>query len=185
VLLEAFARVRADRPAVRLCIVGDGPLRPALEARAAQPDIAGAVTFAGWRENAAELMPAFDLMVVPSRWEGLGLVALEALARARPLVASAVDALPEIVEHQTSGLLVPEGNPDALAGAVRTLIDDPALGRVLARNGRNRVEREFSIERMVTSTLQVYEDVIGAARAPRPPAPRETAGLETGSAESP
>jgi glycosyltransferase involved in cell wall biosynthesis len=186
VLLEAFARVRADRPDVRLCIVGDGPLRATLAARAARLDVGAAISFAGWQENAAELMPAFDLMVVPSRWEGLGLVALEALARARPLVVSAVDALPEIVEHRRSGLIVPAGDPGALADAVLELLDDPAFGRIVGRAGHDRVAREFTIERMVTGTLQVYEDVVAATTgSPRLPTPREEAGSETGIAESP
>jgi glycosyltransferase involved in cell wall biosynthesis len=185
VLLDAFARVHASHPASRLLVVGDGPLRPALQATAARRHAPGTVAFAGWMDDAMRVMPAFDVMVAPSRWEGFGLVALEALACARPLVVSAVDALPEIVEHRRSGLLVPPDDPAALAGALCELLDDPAGAARLGQAGLDRVQRRFSVERMVRATLSVYGDVLADSRQRlRPRGSRETAGSETGSAAS-
>jgi glycosyltransferase involved in cell wall biosynthesis len=186
VLLDAFAHVHETRPATRLAIVGDGPLRAKLQARIARRLPPGTVVLSGWIDDAMSVMPGFDVMAVPSRWEGLGLVALEALACACPVVASAVDALPEIVEHRETGLLVPADEPAALGGALGELLDDPALSARLGHGGRERVRSQFSIGRMVRATLVVYEDALAASRPhPRQRAPRERAGSGTDTSGSP
>ncbi len=163
VLLEGFSRLLPLRADARLVIAGDGPLRARLERLAGALGIAGRVTFAGWQADATAVMPAFDVMVVPSRWEGLGLVALEGLACARPLIASRVDALPELVTHAETGLLVPPGDPSALADALRDLIDNPARAARMGEAGREHVRRHFTVERMARATLDVYRDVLEEA----------------------
>lgn len=158
-LLEAWAQVSRQYPAARLVIVGDGKERPALEARAAALGLSG-VRFAGWAPDAACLMPGCDIIAMPSRWEGFGLVALEAMAAARPLVTSRVSALPEIVVDLKTGLLVPPDDPPALAEAISGLLADPAWAGAMGQAGRARLAEAFSPERMIAETLAVYEDVM-------------------------
>lgn len=160
VLLRAFAHVHEGYPAARLVIVGDGTLRPALAAQAQALGLSDAVIFAGWAPDAARLMPGADVIVMPSRWEGFGLVALEAMSAARPLVASRVSALPEIVDDLKTGLLVPPDRPGALAQALEGLLADPVWAAALGSAGRQRLLRVFSVEKMVQATLDVYESIL-------------------------
>lgn len=159
VLLDAFSRIP---PPARLVIAGDGPLRPALERRAAAPDLAGRVRLLGPRADAAAVMAALDLFVLPSRWEGFGLVLLEAMAAGRPIVASRVSAIPEVVAEGGTALLVPPDDPAALAAAMRALLDDPARRQAMGAAGRRRVAAQFAPAGMIGATLDLYRDVLGA-----------------------
>ena len=128
VLLEAFARCRAAGACDRLVVVGDGPLRASLERRAAEPDIAGAVTFTGAipADRLAIAMSAADVFVLPSVAEPLGVVLLEAMACGTPCVASRVGGIPEVVAVPANGRLVESGDPDSLAAAMGEVL---AAGR--------------------------------------------------------
>lgn|SRR5574341_72851 len=163
VLLDAFAIVRQRHPAARLVILGDGPLRRDLEDRASRLGLAAAVTFTGWRDDARTLTPALDVAVVPSRWEGFGMVTLEAMACAKPLVVSRVSALPEIVVEGQTGLCVPPDDPPALAEAIGQLLANPDHAARMGRAGYDRLVTEFSVEKMVGDTLRVYQDLVGAS----------------------
>lgn len=153
VLLEAFALVP---PPARLVIAGDGPLRGTLAARAALPDLAGRVHLLGRRGDAAAVLAALDLFVLPSRWEGFGLALLEAMAAGRAIVASRVSAIPEVVVEGETGLLVPPDDPASLARAIRHLLDDPARRRAMGLAGRARLARHFSPDLMNRATEAVY-----------------------------
>ncbi len=162
VLLRAFPDVLKMHPGARLLIGGDGPERQALETLAAQLEIAEPVYFAGWVENAAEsLTPACDVVVVPSRWEGFGLVTLEAMASALPVIASRTSALPEIVVDGETGLLVPPDEPAALAHAINALLSDPVRAAQFGEAGYQRLISEFSVDKMVCATLDLYEELTG------------------------
>lgn len=154
VLLNAFHQVLLTCPEARLIIVGDGPLRRSLTRQAIQLGIDHAVTFAGWHPDACVLMPALDVLAVPSRWEGFGLVTLEAMGCALPIVASRASALPEIVVDGETGLLVPTEDPGALAEALLTLLVNPGRAKTMGSAGYVRLRQVFSVERMVTTTLQ-------------------------------
>jgi len=156
VAIDAFSRICQRFERAQLIIVGDGPLRPALQARVEQQRLGQRVRFAGWIEHAQTIMPAFDLMVMPSRWEGLGLAALEAMACSRPLVASDVDALPEIVVHGTTGMLVRPDDAGALASAMAAYLDDPEEAAAVGEAGRQRVVERFSVAAMTRATRDVY-----------------------------
>lgn len=160
VLLDAWPAVLQAHPDARLLIVGAGPDRSALEAQATKLGIKQSARFTGWVEGAARLMPACDAITVPSRWEGFGLVTLEAMGCKLPVIASRTSALPEIVAHEETGLLVPPGEPAALADAINRLIGDSALAQRLGGAGYKRLVAEFSVDKMVCATLAVYENLL-------------------------
>ncbi len=163
VLLEAFARVRACCPMAQLLIVGDGPLRSRLERQSQVLGLGGVAKFIGWVDQASRLMPACDVVVVPSRWEGFGLVTLEAMGWSKPLVASRVSALPEIILDGETGLLVPPEDAYALAEAIQFLLADSERAVAMGRAGRERLLKEFSVEKMVDATLDVYIQTLRTA----------------------
>ncbi len=148
-LLEAFARARAAHPAARLTIVGDGPARPALEARAQALGLGAAVAFLGYRAQAevAGILAAADLLVLPSFAEGVPVVLMEAMASRLPVIASRVAGVPELVEDGVSGFLTPPGDLDTLTDRLERLLADPALRARMGEAGRAKVEAEFDIDR--------------------------------------
>jgi glycosyltransferase involved in cell wall biosynthesis len=154
--LQAFRRVIDKVPGAHYVIIGDGPLRPALQAQIDALGLAGRVHLPGWRANAAALMPAFDLFLMPSLWEGFGLVALEAMAARLPVIASRISALPEIVVEGETGYLVTPADSDGLAQHMIRLLTDSTLAARMGGAGRARLEDEFSADRMIDRTMDVY-----------------------------
>ena len=155
--LRAFARIAPQFPDARLLIAGDGPRRAALEAEAKTLGVANRVSFLGWRDDAAQIMAALDVLLMPSLWEGFGLVMLEAMAQTVPIIGSAVSAIPEVIVEGETGKLVPARDTAALANALAQLLSDPALRRHMGLLGQDRVETTFSVERMISATLALYE----------------------------
>ncbi|MBC7250916.1 MAG: glycosyltransferase [Anaerolineae bacterium] len=158
-LLDAFAVVVQELPTARLLVVGDGELRPALARQVVRLGLQDSVTFAGRREDVPRIMTALDVLVMPSLWEGFGLVLLEAMAAGKPIVASRVSAIPEIVVDGETGLLVPPRDVKALAAALIELLRNPQRAVEIGRRGRARLEQEFTVERMVAQTEALYEGV--------------------------
>jgi glycosyltransferase involved in cell wall biosynthesis len=159
-LLRALVRVRQKCDDVRLVMVGDGPLAETLVGEARHLGVADIVEFMGHRNDAAALMSVFDVVVVPSLWEGFGLVLLEAMAAGRPIIASRVSAIPEIVVDGETGILVPPADPESLSHAIVRLLDDADLADRMGRQGRARLVRVFSVDAMVAGTEAVYDEVI-------------------------
>lgn len=156
-LFEALARV--NRQDVLCLVVGSGPRRAALEARAVDLNIADRVEFLGQRSDVPAILAETDVAVVPSRAEALGRVALEAMAAGVPVVASDVGGLGEVVVDGETGILVPPGDPPALAGALRELVDDAQRRRRLGSNAQTRVVDRFAFERGVRALEAVYRSV--------------------------
>ena len=148
-------RALAEVPGATLVIAGGGPLLTELEGVAADAGVAGRVVLAGVRTDARALMGAADAVVLPSRWEGLPLTALEALASGTPLVATNVRGLRELLVDGENALLVPE-EPGALAAALRRVLEDPSLAARLSEAGR-RVEGAGSDAALVERFLELYE----------------------------
>ena len=161
-LLAALDLVRHVHPDVRTLIVGDGPLRSHLEETAHAFDLDRQIRFLGHRDDVPRLMAAADLVVLPSLYEGLPNVVLEAMRFRKPVVATAAPGTTEVVIDGETGLLVPLRNPPALAQAIRTVLQDPGLARKLGDAGRARVESEFRADTMVARFAELYE---GLARA--------------------
>jgi glycosyltransferase involved in cell wall biosynthesis len=149
VLLDAFPGVLESVPAAGLQLVGAGDDHESLIARASALGIAHAVEFAGLQPHPAPYLSAADLVVLPSRREGLPVSALEALALAKPLVASAVGGTPDVVRDGDTGWLVPPEQPAALAAAISSALLDPAERARRAERGRALVARTYSMDGMI------------------------------------
>jgi glycosyltransferase involved in cell wall biosynthesis len=158
VLLEAFQRVH--RNDLRLIIVGDGPQRVELEARAASTRVGDSIHFLGFRDDRLALLKQFAFFVLPSRLEGIPRCLMEAMATGVPVIASDIPGCRDIVAHQRTGLLFPVDDSDALAAAIKTLADSPEERKRLAANGRAHVRAEYSAETMANRYLVLYERVV-------------------------
>lgn len=157
-LLEAAAQVVKEVPQAHFVILGDGPLRQNLEQQATESGLEAQVHFYGSVANVAEWMAGFDLLVVPSLAEPFGLVAVEAMASALPVVASQVDGLAELVIPGETGLVVPPGDSSRLAAAVTQLLQAGAQERErLGEAGRNRVAEFFEVGQMTASYESFYQ----------------------------
>ena len=158
--LEALRRIRSDFPRAHLVIAGDGEKAGELRRLASSLGVADRVCWLGWRADAADLMVAFDVFLLPSLHEGFGLVLLEAMSCRVPIIASRVGAIPEIVVDGETGILVEPRNVDQLAKAMTRLLKDRALRKYMGLLGAARLEEHFSVERMVDDTIAVYERLV-------------------------
>jgi glycosyltransferase involved in cell wall biosynthesis/SAM-dependent methyltransferase len=176
-LIDAAASIDG----VHWLLVGDGELRGALEAQARARGIARRVHFSGWRDGVPDLLALADVVAVPSLGEHFGRVLIEAMAMARPVVATAAGGVPEIVVDGETGLLVPPGRSDALANAVRSLLSDSAHAEAMGRAGRLRAEREFSLARHVRHVEALYAELTEGepARTPGQPSCDRRGGIRT------
>ena len=163
VAVDAFALLRSHFPEARFSLVGEGSERSALEQRVRERGIAETVTFHGQVEpgTVAALMNQATVVVVPSRWEeAFGLVALEAALLERPVVASRVGGLVEVVLDGETGILVPRNQPEALATALAALLADPPLARALGRKASSRALECFGWDRYVNAYESLYRSLL-------------------------
>jgi glycosyltransferase involved in cell wall biosynthesis len=156
-------------PDALLVLVGDGPERKECEALAAQLAIGQAVRFLGQRDDVPDLLTALDIVAMPSRSEGLSYVALEAAAAGRPVVAFRTGGIPELVQHERTGLLVPAGDLSALAENLCRLLQDADLRRALGEHARAHAQ-QFTVARHIHSLEAVYAAVLGGTAAGIPAA---------------
>ena len=156
VLFAALKDVLQDVPNARLVCVGDGALRPALEAELQQLELTASVRLVGYQSNVRDWFSIADVCVLPSFFEGLPLVAIECLAAGRAMVATAVDGTPEVIVDEKTGLTVPAGDAPKLASAIVRLLRDPGLRARLGAAGRSRVETDFNLSRQVRETEKLY-----------------------------
>jgi glycosyltransferase involved in cell wall biosynthesis len=163
VLLRALAQARGRVPDVTLELAGRGPLEPALKAYARELGLADAIHFLGFVSPVQAAIEDAAIVVVPSLGEGFGMVALEAMERARPVVASAVGGLPEIVADGETGLVVPASDAEALAEAIVTLAGDLPKAAAMGSAGRTRALAEFTPERCVERVEELYVRALAPA----------------------
>lgn len=162
-LVQALPLLRRSWPSLRLSVAGEGPARAPMERLAGELGVSEVVEFVGHRAGAEKeaWFRSVELVVVPSNaWENFGLVALEALTRGRPVVATNFGGLPDIVQDRESGRLVPVGDPTALAEAIGALLADPERAHAYATEGRRRCLERFTPELHVTRLLAVYDAVL-------------------------
>jgi glycosyltransferase involved in cell wall biosynthesis len=160
VLVRAARLLARTHPDAVVLLVGDGECRSRVEDEARQLGLLGRnVRFLGFRDDVPAILHSLDVFVMCSVMEGLCTSILDALAARRPVVASRVGGIPEILEGG-NGVLVPPSDPQALAGAIGDLLDDPARARGLGEAGRRTVEARFSVDATVEGTLDVYREVL-------------------------
>ncbi len=158
-LLKAMENVWQHHDDSILVFIGKGELDVDLRAEALRTGANGRVHFLGWRNDIQEIMPLFDIFVLPSLNEGMGRVLVEAMAAGKPIVASNVGGIPDLVEHDVNGLLVPPGDEKALAAGIRQLIDDPEKAKIMGQRGRELCH-QFSLESMVDKLDNLYKDLL-------------------------
>ena len=163
-LIDAWPEVLAAVPNAWLLVVGEGSEHDALEAEAASLGVNERVVFTGRREDVPAVTAALDVAVLPSYREAQGLSVLEAMALSRPVVASNVGGIPEMIEDGVTGLLVPPNDCDALAAALIKLLTDHPYADMIARRGHDLVHERFCIELMVNSIESIYDEAAAKLR---------------------
>jgi glycosyltransferase involved in cell wall biosynthesis len=164
-LIDAVPLVMREFPDVRVVIVGEGELRPALEHQIRELHLEKHVFLTGFRTDVLSLLKGFDIFVLSSVTEGLGTSLLDAMAAARPIVATTAGGIPEAIVDGETGLLVPPRDAHGLAEAILRLIGNPAECERMGRAGLARVQERFSAARMVADTLTVYERLVARLRS--------------------
>jgi len=160
VLLRAWPKVVGEEPWAHLVLAGEGPTERKLRHLARKLRIRSSVRFAGFQRDPERLFALAEIVVAPSRWEGFGLVAAEAGAASKPVVASRVTGLEEIVLEGETGHLVPPGDAWALSDALRSLLSAPTHARAMGEAGRARAYSLFTVERMVADYAALYEEML-------------------------
>jgi glycosyltransferase involved in cell wall biosynthesis len=155
--LQSIPALIQDIPKVRFMLVGEGQLGQELERLAISLGIRDRLVFTGYRSDIKDMMAAMDVVVIPSVLEGFPMITLEAMAMEKPIVATAIDGIMEQITDGKEGLLIAPKNPQALAQAVKRLVNDPGYTRSLGINARAKVVRDFSVHTMIAETIKVYE----------------------------
>ncbi len=159
-LIEAFKAILSEGIDSHLIIVGDGPLRGELKGLVSSLGLEGRVSFTGLKPEVAPYIAMMDVVVLPScEREGLGLSLIEAMAMSKPVVATRIGGIPEVVEEGVTGLLTPPKDPEALAGALKTLLRNREVMREMGLKGRERYLQMFTSPRMITAIERLYGEV--------------------------
>lgn len=144
---------------IKLLMVGDGPLKEKFHELVGTLGIGDQVIFTGFRNDVREILCAIDVLVIPSLAEGFPMVTIEAMAMAKPIIATRIDGITEQISDGQEGLLVPPEDPSALAVAVSKLIGDRKLAKAMGLAARKKAESQFSVEKMITETEKVYQSL--------------------------
>lgn len=163
-LLQALPTLLAQWPTLRCVCVGEGELRETLSALATHLGVAQACRLTGSREDIPDILAAADVVVLPSLSEGFPFVLLEALAAGRPVVASRVNGVPELIEDGKTGRLVPPRDAGALSSALHEVLSDPDRSAAMAQEGCRLVRARFTADRMAAETVAVFESLIRESR---------------------
>ena len=160
-LIRAMRIIATRLPEAVLLIIGDGLLRTELESLTANLQLQDHIKFLGARSDIPELLSMLDVFVLSSLSEGLSLTLIEACAAAKPMVATDVGGNPEIVEHESNGLLVPSDRPEDLAKAILEILSHEVKARLMGEKGRKKFEEEFTLDVMVKKYEDLYESCHG------------------------
>lgn len=159
--IRAFQSVVKAVPDAKLCLIGDGEHREVIEIMCGEFDVEDRVIFMGARDDVNQLLPGADVFLLSSLSEGVSVTLLEAMATGLPIAATGVGGNAEVVEHGTTGLLSPRGDPEALAANLVTLLQDPAQRRAFGRAGRDRLLELFTQDRMHRAYTELYGQLLG------------------------
>jgi glycosyltransferase involved in cell wall biosynthesis len=159
-LIEAFREIRQKKREAKLLMVGEGYLLKSLRELVDKYKLNDAVVFTGFQAEVAQIIATFDVAVLPSLFEGMGRVVVEAMAMEKPVVASRVGGIPDLVEHGVNGYLVSPGDVKELEHAVFKLLNDPSLARRMGKEGRRKISNQFSAATMADSIDRVYRELL-------------------------
>ncbi len=158
-LIEAAGKIVSSRPDTTFVFLGDGELLDELKNMAAKLGVEENIKFLGWRQDVAEVMSVFDIFVLPSLNEGMGRVLVEAMALGKPIVASDVGGIPDLVVQGKNGYLVPVGDVETLAARIKELLDDPGKREEMGNTGQ-RYAAKYSSEKMVEKIDLLYHKLL-------------------------
>lgn len=161
-LIEALPEILASVPSTKVLFVGDGALRSELEQQVRSAGLDNCVRFLGYRRDWMNWMDLADIVALPSLYEGMPLVPIEAGAMSKPVVATAVDGTREVVVHQNTGILVPPANSSALADALISLLKNPEQQKRLGEAAKRRAREMFSLDQQIGQTADLYERLLAA-----------------------
>lgn len=161
-LLEGFKEVRNQYKNAKLIIVGEGELKPQLIEQAKYLQIIDSTLFPGAKTNIPEILKALDVFILPSLWEGLPLALLEAMAAGLPVIATGVGGIPEVIENNRSGIIVPTADPGAIYSSIHRLISDPELRDSMGEAGRKRVVEKFDVKKNILQLERIYTQLLRA-----------------------
>ncbi|HEY7142416.1 MAG TPA: glycosyltransferase family 4 protein [Methylomirabilota bacterium] len=162
VFLGAAARVAREAPGCRFIVIGDGERRAELEVLAARDGLATRAHFLGWRRDLPRIYADLDIVALTSRSEGSPVALIEAMAAGRPVVATRVGGVPDVVDDGVTGRLVPPGDAAAAAGAILELLSDPKRAQTIGQAARERVAPRFSVARLLTDLDELYRALLRA-----------------------
>jgi glycosyltransferase involved in cell wall biosynthesis len=157
--LRVASLVSRQFPDATFLVVGDGPLRRRVERQAIRLGIARSTKFLGFRDDVPLILAALDVFVLTSLWEGLPITILEAMAAGKPVVATTVSGVPEVVEHGVTGFLAPPKKVEQLATHVVTLLRDSVLAQKMGQAGRHRIEKCFTLDQMTARLTDLYHEL--------------------------
>lgn len=160
VLISAFKKIRQEITNARLVIVGEGHLYEQLASHVTELGLRESVVFTGFIENVPQIVSTFDVAVLPSLFEGMGRVVLEAMAMAKPVVASRVGGIPDLVDHGRNGFLVNPGDVDALAESIMKILRDKGLAKSMGKAGQEKIGEKFSADYMVRAMDRLYQEIL-------------------------
>lgn len=159
-LIRAIPAIIRKYPNTKFIVVGDGQLENRLKAQSSRLKVSDHLVFPGFRSDIKEILSAIDILVISSLLEGFPMVTLEAMAMAKPIIATNISGIDEQIVDEESGLLIPFQDPDAISKAVLRLIRDKRLARELGENAENRVAKLFSVSKMIRETEKIYHSII-------------------------
>ena len=160
ILINAFADLKHECDNLALMLVGDGPQRPTLQKMIDDYNLQDSIFITGFKEDVRPYLAAFDIYVCSSHSEGVPMAMLEAMSMALPVVSTRVGGIESLIEEDSTGALIPAGNMDALIEAIKSFLSDRDKMQVYGNNARQSIIQKFSVQRMVQSVEQMYDDMI-------------------------
>lgn len=159
-LIEAIPEVLKEYQKVKFLFIGEGPLKERLKVKSERLRTKDYIIFAGFRKDIKEVLTALDILVIPSLREGFPIITLEAMAMAKPIIATRIGGITEQITDGKNGILVPPKDPFGIAKAIIRFISNKELARKMALSGKKSVEESFSVEKMVAETEKVYQSLV-------------------------
>ena len=159
-IVDAFPYIQQKFPTIKCLCIGSDFLHGDTQRYVRERQLEQAILFPGFQQDIPTMLSLLEIFLLPSLWEGLPTALMEAMAMKKPVVASAVGGIPELVEHGKTGLLIPPNNPRALAEAVVQLLRDPERAQRMGRAGYEKIQREFSLHTMVARTEAMYDKLL-------------------------